>query len=521
MTRRSVLAACTIVCGLAAALVLPGLARADLGIQGPAYVGGTSGVPTTSKPESKLWFNDGFWWAVMAKNDGAGQGNNYHIFRLRLGPQKWADTGVVVDTRDSTRQDVLSTGSKLIVASHKYVDVARNDSTPMPSDEMRLSRFSYNASTNTYSLDGVTTIDAQKSETLVIDRENSTGAVWATWVQESAPNVHQVYAKKTNGDCVGGAFALCTFGGPTVTLDASVSADDISSVIGFGGNKIGVMWSDSGVLRFAVHNDADAVGTWSAPENVTDPGMPKLADDHINLKADSSGRVYAVTKTKFIGASKPGTVLHRRSVTGTWSAHTVSIASLDRTRPIVVLDQQHNAIRVFEASTQNTAIFMKRSKLATISFPAASAGARVIEDVGSHMGNPTSTKQTISNATRLIVLAGNPTTKRYWHAYFQVIPCINGNGGNNVLVGTRGNDVLCGKGGADTLKGLGGNDRLVGGAGGDNLIGGGGADSLSGGTGRDTFSTRDGVRDVLSGGGGRDRAHVDAKDVRRSIEALF
>ena len=409
----------------------------------------------------------------------------------------------------------------LLAADFPSVDVAHLDSTPAPSDEMRLSRFSYNASTNTYTSDGVTPIDSQKSETLVIDRD-SNGAVWATWVQE-AGGVHQVYAKKTNGDCAGGAFANCTFGGPTVTLDPGVGADDISSVVAFGGNKIGVMWSDTaaGVMRFAVHNDADPLTTWSSPENVTNPATPKLADDHINLKADSSGRVYAVTKTKFIGASKPGTVLHRRSATGVWTSFTVSIASLDRTRPIVLLDQQHNSIRVFEASTHNTAIFMKRSKLANISFPAASAGARVIEDAGSHMGNPTSTKQTISNSTRLIVLAANPTTKRYWHAYFQIIPCINGNAGNNVIVGTRGNDVLCGKGGADTLKGLGGNDRLVGGAGGDTLIGGGGADNLSGGTGRDTFSTRDGVRDVLSGGAGRDRAHVDAKDARRSIEALF
>src|SRR6266498_2629598 len=65
--RGRVICACAIVCGLFVALLVPGVVRADIGIPGPAYTGGTSGPPTTSKPESKLWFNDGFWWAVMAK----------------------------------------------------------------------------------------------------------------------------------------------------------------------------------------------------------------------------------------------------------------------------------------------------------------------------------------------------------------------------------------------------------------------------------------------------------------------
>jgi RTX calcium-binding nonapeptide repeat (4 copies) len=263
------------------------------------------------------------------------------------------------------------------------------------------------------------------------------------------------------------------------------------------------------------------VGTWSTPEDVTNPATPKLADDHINLKADSLGRVYAVTKTKFIGASKPGTMLHRRSATGTWTSFTVSIGSLGRTRPIVLLDEQHNAIRVFEGPISNTAIFMKRSRLGTIAFPTSAPGTRVIADTGSQMANPTSTKQTITNQTRLIVLATNPKTKRYWHAYQQIVPCLKGTAGNNVLVGTAGNDTLCGMGGNDTLKGLGGNDRLVGGSGNDTLIGGAGSDSLAGGTGRDTFFARDRFRDVLGGGPGRDRARVNATDVRRSIEVIF
>ena len=74
-------------------------------------------------------------------------------------------------------------------------------------------------------------------------------------------------------------------------------------------------------MRFSVHNDGDADRHLVEPEVVI--GGPKLADDHINLKADS-GRVYAVTKTKFSSQANPGTLLHRRTAAGSWSHVTVS-----------------------------------------------------------------------------------------------------------------------------------------------------------------------------------------------------
>jgi Ca2+-binding RTX toxin-like protein len=432
--------------------------------------------------------------------------NDYHIFRLRLRSQRWIDTGMLVDARASTRQDVLWTGSKLFVASHKYVDVSNFDSTPAASDQMLLYRFSYSAGTNTYSLDGTAVINDQKSESLVIDRD-SNEAIWATWVQEdSGGTQHHVYVNKSGDNCVSGAVANCNFSS-TQNLD-DVGADDISSLVRFGGDKIGVVWSNTsagvGQMRFNSHTDGQPLNTWNGQEAILGgPAEPKLADDHINLKADSSGRVYAVTKTKYIGQTRPGTVLSRRAAGGGWSSNTVSRASLDRTRPIVLLDEQHNRIRVFEGTTRDTVIYMKQSRLGTIGFPELAAGTRVLQDSGSQMANPTSTKQTIGNSTRLIVLATNPSTKRYWHTYLQIIPCIRGTSGPNRLVGTRGNDKLCGLGGNDILKGLAGNDRLL------------------GGTGRDTFYSRDGFRDVLIGGTGRDRARVDARDVRRSIAVIF
>ena len=57
--------------------------------------GSTITAPTGSKPESKLWFNDGIWWAVMFNSTL--QGTN--IYRLDIPTQVWSDTGTTVDDR--------------------------------------------------------------------------------------------------------------------------------------------------------------------------------------------------------------------------------------------------------------------------------------------------------------------------------------------------------------------------------------------------------------------------------------
>src|ERR671915_781356 len=150
-------------------------APGDIGFEGPSSVGAGS-APTGSKPESKLWWNDGFWWASMWH---AASGD-FHIFRLDQGTQTWVDTGVALDDRPSTRADTLWDGAagKLYVASHRF---SESPATGFPS---RLYRFSYDAATNTYTRDSgfPVLINNFRTETLVIDKD-STGQLWATWVQ--------------------------------------------------------------------------------------------------------------------------------------------------------------------------------------------------------------------------------------------------------------------------------------------------------------------------------------------------
>ncbi len=88
--------------------------------------------------------------------------------------------------------------------------------------------------------------------------------------------------------------------------------------------------------------------------------------------------------------------------------------------------------------------------------------------------------------------------------YFAFPQVINGNGGDDWLVGSRNNDVINGGDGNDTLWGWDGNDTLNGNAGDDQLNGEWGNDVLLGGDGNDSMDGGP-QTDTLDGGVGADK----------------
>ena len=67
----------------------------DAGHEGPSYHGTDAG-PSGTKPESKLWFHDGSWWASLWSVDAQA----YTIHELDAASETWIDTGVEIDRRD-------------------------------------------------------------------------------------------------------------------------------------------------------------------------------------------------------------------------------------------------------------------------------------------------------------------------------------------------------------------------------------------------------------------------------------
>ena len=378
-------------------------APGDIGFEGPSTAGAGAGGPTSEKPESKLWWNDGFWWGSMWSQSPSG----YHIFRLNTANQSWVDTGTVLDNRSSSHADTLwdAGTNKLYVASHIFSTGSASGSPA------RLFRYSYDASTDSYSLDGgfPVQIGNYKTEALTIAKD-STGQLWATWKQGTT---FVVNASVCNPGCNDAAWG--TPFTPTVPeTKTTFASDDISAVIAFAG-QIGVFWSNqtNGTDYFAVHADSSADTTWSGEIALSGAG---LADDHVNLKTDSSGRVYAIAKTSREGSTDPLVVLLLRSTSGSWTSTTVGLKRDHHTRPIVELDEVGQTIHVFATSPESGgSIYEKTSPMGSIAFPAGK-GTLVMKNADGELNNPSSTKQNVSPETGLVVLATGSGV--YFHQYF-------------------------------------------------------------------------------------------------------
>jgi PKD repeat protein len=381
-------------------------ALADIGTEDFSYAP-LGGSPTQTKPESKLWFNDGAWWATMFSP--AAGAHRIH----RLVGTGWADTGTTLDERNNANADVLwhAASNKLYVASHGFDETS---TAAAPGEEGRLYRYSYDPATDRYARDAgfPVAINGAKSESLVIDMD-SAGRLWATWPQDG-----RVYVNHTNGNDA-------SWGTPFVVPGSTaIDPDDLSSLVAFGGNRIGVMWSNQldGRFWFAAHADNAADAEWSTSPI---PGSP-VADDHVSLRADAAGRVFAAIKTSASSGSQPLTVLLRRNVNATWSNATFGTYSDSHTRPIVVLQEPGDRAFVYATCPQPPAtsgqsggdICEKSTSLNTLSFPSG-RGTPVISDTGiADMNDATSTKQPVSGATGLVVMANNSNdfVNTYWHA---------------------------------------------------------------------------------------------------------
>ena len=387
VTARRAIVALTV----AAALLAFGVeeAGADPAPEGQ-YPGPSVGAsaPTAEKPESKLWYTDGSWWSVMVVGTGG-----HRIHRLDEATQAWSDTGVVVESASTYHVDALWDGAKLYVASHQFDRDGGPEGYPS-----NLHRFSYDAGADRYTRDAgfPQQINDRASETLVIAKD-SLGRLWATWTQGQA-----VWMNRTTvGDTLWGApFALPGGGG--------LLNDDISSVIAYGGDRIGVMWSDQDgddAMKFASRRDVDLDTAWTGPEIAV--GGSNLADDHINLKTDANGKVYAATKTSRSADTDPLVFLLVRGSDGSWTNRIFGRGADNHTRPIVLIHEGRR--RLYLYATAGSSIYVKETSLDDPSF-GTGLGRPVID--GASVNNATSTKEGLTDDSGIVVQASG---SRYWH----------------------------------------------------------------------------------------------------------
>lgn len=414
------------------------------GYRDQAYGGGAF-RPTSDKPQSKLWYTDGTWFAGMFlyRATPLPQKTEFRIYRLDQATHAWVDTGTLVDPRDQTHADYLwDEGSQTLwVASASRPDPAIDD------DATKVFKYTYNAATNTYTpvagypktIPG--TISAgtfQGGAIAVTIARDSAGTLWTAWTK----NGDVLYSRSTNGGD--------TWSTPVKvpvqmhSVRASDSFGDLAAVIAFG-TKVGIMWSDHDALPTASDDgyyfaviaagaDPTVIGNWAPLEELPTlvPGAdPKeVADDHLNLKATSDGTVYMVGKT---GKDTAGCATNkqlplieafRRTAAGVWSAHLVSTVGDCNTRPQLILDEQLGVAYVaMTAPNGGGIVYLKSAPLGgpdALVFRGAAdqtiqRGTPFIRSATeTAIDDPSTMKQNVTSATGIVVLANNISTPKFY-----------------------------------------------------------------------------------------------------------
>jgi hypothetical protein len=357
---------------------------------------------TAAKTQSKLWFNDGAWWGILFDLSS----EEFRIYRYDLTTDSWKDTGTLVDGRNTSRADVLWDGP------HLYV-VSAGTEASLERDSARFLRYSYDSSSNRYSLDKgfPVTITEGGMEAITVAKD-TTGKLWATYAQDTQDGeLRRVYVTHTLGSDASNWIEpfVPSLEGTTVGID------DVSGIVAFG-SKIGLAWSnqydESGKsgYYFATHTDGGADDAWQ-PDNIV-LGSP-MANDHINLKADSEGRVFATLKTRRDRINRdleaPYSMLWVRSQEGTWTSHVFGTVADSHTRTQLLIDEEQHLLYMFGTSPTCAGgrIYYKRTGLNDIAFEDGRGTLLMKGPNGKKIGDATSTKQTIDDTTEALVVASD------------------------------------------------------------------------------------------------------------------
>ena len=335
------------------------------------------------KPQSKLWYRGGSWWGCLNNS------SKLSIYKLNgaTWTKKYDVASPVLPVDKGGTCDVLWDGTHLFILTW-------HPTSP------KLYKLSYNSTTDNYAMMAGFPVNLgiqAGSETIVMDKD-STGRLWLTyegakqiWVQYTTTADHRIWSTP-------------------LSIGTNVIDDDISTIVAFGGNKIGVIWSDQTLWRtvMRVHRDTDAPNVWQAVE-VIRSGWG-TTDDHLNAKADASGRVFLVVKDYF------DTIwVARREVAGTWTVGSGANGIDCGTRPILQLDPNDNRVYLYytrwlqcaNIGTNNIELRVASATTLNFSLPivAISASSQSMNDVAG-------SKQAFPPSSGLVICQGG--SKAYW-----------------------------------------------------------------------------------------------------------
>ena len=334
---------------------------------------------TGEKPQSKLWFHDNFWWAVLPNETGT---------KLwRLDNDKWTN---VLHLSDSTNTfaDIRNIGDVTHILLYQGA-------------KSELISIEYNPISKKYALwsERLFPVNIQleeASETATIEIDTS-GRMWL--VSDDETEIHVRWSNYPY-----------TIWSKPITIATNIMADDISTVCAFPNGNVGVMWSNQRTKRFGfrIHENGTKPESWLDDEIPASGSAIQLnagmADDHLNLAVAADGTLYAAVKTSYDSVGYPLIALLVRQQSGHWDE--LYKVDDEGSRGIVLLNESDEKVIVVYTSYRDNEIICKTSKANPISF-----GKRQTLIMGKkNVNNVTSTKQNFTN--EVVILASESGTVR-------------------------------------------------------------------------------------------------------------
>lgn len=325
---------------------------------------------TGEKPQSKVWFHNNTWWAVLPNESGT---------KLwELADTKWVSVLHLSDSTN-TRADIRAIGNVT------HILLYQGWNTKLVSVEYDTKKGSYQHWSKRSNQVSIHLEELGETATIDID---TAGRMWLA--SDDKTEIHIRWSESPYDKW-----------SKPITLANGITIDDICVVSTFPNGSVGVLWSNQLTKRFGfrLHVNGTSPDNWLSDEIPASSSAISwkdgMADDHINIAVASDGTLYAVIKTSYDTQGYPLIGLLVRQPNGKWD----KLYNVDDegSRGIVLLNEEGNCLMVIYSSYRDQKIVYKISNTKNILF------GECYTLMNFNINNVTSTKQNYKN--EIVIMA--------------------------------------------------------------------------------------------------------------------
>ena len=270
--------------------------------------------PTADKPQSKLWFREGCWWALLPRAGG---------------PSLWQRRATGWQEHPEVFQSLKGVPGRADV----WADADGITAVGVAVDSLVVFRLVNSKTGNTFTTQVLAVLKPatkENIETATIARD-SKGAWWVAADGNNAVYVwYSADGKKWSN---------------AINLKAGIDKDDICVVAPLPGAVL-VSWSNQreDAVQYRLHTDGDEATNWTNEANIATGN--KTADDHLHTALTKDGALWMVSKNSVDSNDFPQLVLRIRQPSGSWLnfPYAPRTASAEPSRPVIIATPQNGLL---------------------------------------------------------------------------------------------------------------------------------------------------------------------------------